>query len=83
MTDGLYTKVYDPKYLRKDQVDFEVAQVNKLVAFDSRKLNYNDMTDSELEYNQLNTYSFRFMQTRDDKEFARQAILKRFAKTRK
>ena len=71
MTDGLYTKVYDPKYLRKDQVDFELAQVNKLVRFDARKLNYSEMTDKELQYNQTNTYSFKFMQTADDKEFAR------------
>ena len=48
MTDGLYTKVYDPRYLRKDQVDFEVRRVNKLAEFDSRKLDYSEMTDSEL-----------------------------------
>lgn len=45
MTDGIYKTPYDPKFLRKDQLDFEVSQVKKLVHFDARRHNYNNMTD--------------------------------------
>jgi len=51
-----------------------VQNIKRMVGLDSKKLDYREMTDVELQKNQSMNYSFKFMETAADKEMARKRM---------
>lgn len=51
-----------------------------LEELDARRLDYKEMSDKELAKNQGLNYSFKFMETTTDKDYARKAMVARMSK---
>ena len=66
-----------------DQIEFEMQNVKRIDELDTKRLDFRAMTDQEMNYNQSLNYSFKFMQTPADKEFARQSIKSKLARVSK
>ena len=69
----------DARNINSEQIDFELANVKRIVGLDSKKLDYKDMTDKELNKNQSMNYSFKFMETQADKDFMKKVMNQRLA----
>ena len=72
----------DAKTLNAEQIEFEYQNMKRIVQLDGKRLNYEEMSDVELNKNQSIAYSFKFMQTEADKEFARKAMQQKVANAR-
>ena len=59
-----------------------MQHVKRLQELDHKKLDYSEMSDSELKKSQGMTYSFKFMQTDSDREMLKKAMLERLEKAR-
>lgn len=74
MADSLHSKQVESKGLNSEQIEFELNNVKRMVHLDGKKLDYKDMSDQQLAKNQSMNYSFKFMETQADKEFAKKAM---------
>ena len=75
-------RTLDSKNLNAEQIDFELANVKRIVGLDSKKLDYKEMSDKQLNKNQSMNYSFKFMETQADKEFMKKVMNQRLEQAR-
>ena len=60
--------------MNNQDIEFEFKNIKRRIAADESKLDYNKMTDAQLDNLGAKTYNFKFMDTENDKQFLKQMM---------
>ena len=54
-----------------EQIAFDVGNMKRIAKLDTRKIDFSKMTDEELQNNQKIIYDFKFLETDEDRKYAK------------
>ena len=66
-----------------EQIAFDVGNMKRIAKLDTRKIDFSKMTDEELQNNQKIIYDFKFLETDEDRKYAKVKLQKKLKKANK
>ena len=68
--------------MNSQDIEFEFKNIKRRIAADESKLDYNKMSDAQLDNLGEKTYNFKFMDTEADKQFLKQMMVQKLMRAR-